>query len=178
MMIVMLRDRNRLLSAHAGADPWRRESQVGGLRAALPLRVHRVPSGARRIPETRERRRAVHAAELAVVTDLIARETGRPSVLLPVVLMCQPGMPLLVCREDGTLHMLEDLAGARIGVRSYSATATWVRALCMTNAASQGRTPVRRPFDANVAAFETITEYAFRQGITTQRPGFSELFAY
>jgi hypothetical protein len=143
--------------------PWRRERQAGRLRAAPPLRIRRVPSGAHWIPKVSEHRRVVHTAEPTVVTRLIAREAERPSAPLPVVLMWQPEMPLPVCREDAPLHMPEDLTGPRIGVRALGAP---------------GAGPGPRAFDANVVAFETITEYALGEGITTRRPGLRELFAH
>jgi 4,5-dihydroxyphthalate decarboxylase len=69
-------------------------------------------------------------AELAIVTFLIARAHGKPLVLLPAVVLGRFQHPYLVYnRERGPLAP-GDLAGRRVGIRSYSVTTvTWVRGI-------------------------------------------------
>jgi 4,5-dihydroxyphthalate decarboxylase len=69
-------------------------------------------------------------AELAIVTFLLARAHGKPLVLLPAVVLGRFQHPYLVYnRERGPLKP-GDLAGRRVGIRSYSVTtATWVRGI-------------------------------------------------
>ena len=66
-------------------------------------------------------------AELALMTFLIARSRGVPLRLLPVVVFSRNPLPHLIC-EAGRRLTPTDLAGRRIGVRSYSTTtAVWIR---------------------------------------------------
>jgi 4,5-dihydroxyphthalate decarboxylase len=67
-------------------------------------------------------------SELAIMTFLQARALGKPLVLLPAVVMQRPQYPFLVYnRARGTLAP-SDLAGKRIGIRSYAVTTTvWLR---------------------------------------------------
>jgi 4,5-dihydroxyphthalate decarboxylase len=67
-------------------------------------------------------------AELAVVTYLLAKAYGKPLVLLPAVVLGRFQHRLLVYnRERGPLAP-GDLAGRRVGIRSYPVTtATWLR---------------------------------------------------
>lgn len=69
-------------------------------------------------------------AELAIVTFLLARAHGKPLVLLPTVVLGRFQHPFLVYnRERGPLGP-GDLAGKRVGIRSYSVTTvTWVRGI-------------------------------------------------
>ena len=69
-------------------------------------------------------------AELAIVTFLIARAHGKPYVLLPAVVLGRFQHPYLVYnRERGPLAP-GDLAGRRVGIRSYSVTTvTWLRGI-------------------------------------------------
>jgi 4,5-dihydroxyphthalate decarboxylase len=69
-------------------------------------------------------------AELAIVTFLLARAHGTPLVLLPAVVLGRFQHPYLVYnRERGPLTP-GDLAGRRVGLRSYSVTtATWLRGI-------------------------------------------------
>src|SRR5262245_42270690 len=72
---------------------------------------------------------AFAVAELALMTFLMARSRGVPLVLLPVVLFSRNPLQYLVQLERGARHPI-DLAGKRIGVRSYTTTtAVWVRGL-------------------------------------------------
>jgi len=67
-------------------------------------------------------------SELAIITFLQARAYGKPLVLLPAVVMQRPQHPFLVYdRSRGQLGP-RDLAGKRIGIRSYAVTTTvWLR---------------------------------------------------
>jgi len=69
-------------------------------------------------------------AELAIVTFLIAKAHGKPLVLLPAVVLGRFQHPYLVYnRERGRLAP-GDLAGRRVGIRSYSVTTvTWLRGI-------------------------------------------------
>jgi 4,5-dihydroxyphthalate decarboxylase len=69
-------------------------------------------------------------AELAIVTFLLAKAHGKPLVLLPAVVTARFQHPLLV--HDASRGPLGpgDLAGRRVGLRSYSVTtATWLRGI-------------------------------------------------
>lgn len=69
-------------------------------------------------------------AELAIVTFLMAKAHDKPLVLLPAVLVARFQHPLLVYNtERGPLAPV-DLAGRRVGVRSYSVTTgAWLRSI-------------------------------------------------
>jgi 4,5-dihydroxyphthalate decarboxylase len=69
-------------------------------------------------------------AELAIVTFLMAKAYGKPLVLVPAVLIGRFQHPFIVYNaERGTLSP-GDLAGRRVGIRSYSVTtATWIRGI-------------------------------------------------
>lgn len=69
-------------------------------------------------------------AELAIVTYLLAKAHGKPLVLLPAIMFSRFQHPYLVYNsERGTLSP-RDLAGRRIGIRSYSVTTvTWLRGI-------------------------------------------------
>lgn len=71
---------------------------------------------------------AFDVSELAVMTFLQARAYGKPLVLLPAVVMQRPQHPFLVYNAArGTLGP-GDLAGRRVGIRSYAVTtAVWLR---------------------------------------------------
>jgi 4,5-dihydroxyphthalate decarboxylase len=67
-------------------------------------------------------------SELAIVTFLMARAYGKPLVLLPAVIVGRFQHPYLVYNTERGPLRVEDLAGKRVGVRSYSVTTvTWVR---------------------------------------------------
>jgi 4,5-dihydroxyphthalate decarboxylase len=67
-------------------------------------------------------------SEMAIVTFLMAKEAGRPLVLLPCVLAARAQEGSLLCREDSPLHDPHQLRGARVGVRAYSqTTGMWLR---------------------------------------------------
>ena len=66
-------------------------------------------------------------AEMAIMTYLIARAHGKPYRLLPFVVMARYQHPYLVCNRQNPLRP-EELAGKRVGVRSYSVTTgAWIR---------------------------------------------------
>jgi 4,5-dihydroxyphthalate decarboxylase len=69
-------------------------------------------------------------SELAIVTYLLAKAHGKPLTLLPAVLVGRFQHPLIVYNaERGPLDP-GDLAGKRVGVRSYSVTTgAWIRGI-------------------------------------------------
>jgi 4,5-dihydroxyphthalate decarboxylase len=73
---------------------------------------------------------AFDVAELAIMTFLIARACGKPLVLLPAVLTARFQHPYLVYDPSRGALAPEDLAGRRVGIRSYPVTtATWIRGI-------------------------------------------------
>ena len=77
-------------------------------------------------PMVREGRFAL--SEMAIATFLMAKEAGKPLVLLPVVLAERFQEAALLCRADSAIRGPEDLAGKRIAVRAYSqTTGMWLR---------------------------------------------------
>ena len=69
-------------------------------------------------------------AELALMTFLMARSRDVPLRLLPVVVFSRNPLRYLVCDAERGRLAPADLAGRRIGVRSYTTTtAVWIRAL-------------------------------------------------
>lgn len=96
---------------------------------AVRLAFAEVPSVAGAFPRV-VRGLEFDVAELAIMTFLIARAHGVPLVLLPAVVLGRFQHRYLVYnRERGPLAP-GDLAGRRVGVRSYSVTTgVWVRSL-------------------------------------------------
>lgn len=69
-------------------------------------------------------------AELAIVTFLMAKAQGVPLTLLPAVLMARFQHPFLVYNAERGPLSPGDLAGRRIGIRSYTVTtAVWIRGI-------------------------------------------------
>ena len=69
-------------------------------------------------------------AELAIVTFLMARAHGKPLILLPAVLVARSQHPLIVYNAERGRIAPDDLAGRRVGVRSYSVTTgAWIRCI-------------------------------------------------
>lgn len=69
-------------------------------------------------------------SELAIVTYLLARAHGKPLTLLPAVLVARFQHPLIVYNAERGALAPGDLAGRRIGVRSYSVTTgAWIRCI-------------------------------------------------
>ncbi|MFO1047576.1 MAG: ABC transporter substrate-binding protein [Geminicoccaceae bacterium] len=69
-------------------------------------------------------------SELAIATALQAKACGKPIVVLPVTVAARFQEAALLCRADSDLRGPADLAGRRVGVRSYSqTTAMWLRGI-------------------------------------------------
>src|ERR671926_191918 len=67
-------------------------------------------------------------AEMAIMTHLIAKAHGKPYRLLPFVVLARYQHPFLVYNAARGTLAPEDLAGKRVGVRSYSVTTgAWIR---------------------------------------------------
>src|SRR6266567_3462449 len=61
-------------------------------------------------------------AELAIVTFLMAKAHGKPLVLLPAVVLARFQHPHIVYNVERGLLAPADLAGRRVGTRSYTVT--------------------------------------------------------
>jgi len=69
-------------------------------------------------------------SELAIVTFLMARAYGKPLVLLPAVVVARFQHQYLVYNAERGHLSPGDLAGRRVGIRSYSVTtAVWIRGI-------------------------------------------------
>jgi len=69
-------------------------------------------------------------AELAITTFLIAKAHGKPLALLPAVVVGRLQHSYLVCNAERGPLTPRDLAGRRVGVRSYSVTTgMWIRGI-------------------------------------------------
>jgi 4,5-dihydroxyphthalate decarboxylase len=69
-------------------------------------------------------------AELAIVTFLMAKAYGKPLVLLPTVVMARFQHPHIVYNAERGPLAPADLAGRRVGTRSYTVTtSTWLRGI-------------------------------------------------
>jgi len=69
-------------------------------------------------------------AELAIVTFLMAKAHGKPLVLLPAVVLARFQHPYIVYNAERGLLAPADLAGRRVGTRSYTVTtSTWLRGI-------------------------------------------------
>lgn len=69
-------------------------------------------------------------AELAIVTFLMAKAHGKPLVLLPAVVVGRFQHPYIVYNAEQRPLAPGDLAGRRVGIRSYSVTTvTWIRGI-------------------------------------------------
>lgn len=69
-------------------------------------------------------------AELAIVTFLIALAHGKPYVLLPTVIVSRFQHPFIVYNAERGRLAPGELAGKRVGIRSYSVTTvTWLRGI-------------------------------------------------
>ena len=69
-------------------------------------------------------------SELAIVTYLIAKAHGKPLTLLPAVLVGRFQHPLIMYNAERGPLAPGDLAGRRVGVRSYSVTTgAWIRGI-------------------------------------------------
>jgi 4,5-dihydroxyphthalate decarboxylase len=69
-------------------------------------------------------------AELAIVTFLMAKAHGKPLVLVPTVLVGRFQHPFIVYNAERGPLSPGELAGRRVGIRSYSVTTvTWIRGI-------------------------------------------------
>jgi len=69
-------------------------------------------------------------AELALVTYLIAKAHAKPLVLIPAVVLCRFQHPYIVHNAERGPLKPGDLAGRRVGIRSYSVTTvTWIKGI-------------------------------------------------
>ena len=69
-------------------------------------------------------------SELAIVTFLMAKAHGKPLVLLPAVVMARFQHPHIVYNMERGPLTPADLAGRRVGTRSYTVTtSTWLRGI-------------------------------------------------
>lgn len=69
-------------------------------------------------------------AELAIVTFLMAKAYGKPLVLLPAVVLARFQHPYIVYNAERGPLSPADLAGRRVGTRSYTVTtSTWLRGI-------------------------------------------------
>jgi len=69
-------------------------------------------------------------AELAIVTFLMAKAHGKPLVLLPAVVLARFQHPYIVYNAERGPLTIADLAGRRVGTRSYTVTtSTWLRGI-------------------------------------------------
>jgi 4,5-dihydroxyphthalate decarboxylase len=69
-------------------------------------------------------------AELAIVTFLMAKAHGKPLVLLPAVVLARFQHPHIVYNAERGPLAPSDLAGRRVGMRSYTVTtSTWLRSI-------------------------------------------------
>lgn len=69
-------------------------------------------------------------AELAIVTFLVALAHNKPYVLLPTVIVSRFQHPFIVYNAARGALAPGDLAGKRVGIRSYSVTTvTWLRGI-------------------------------------------------
>jgi 4,5-dihydroxyphthalate decarboxylase len=123
------------------AEPFVLRAALGAYPHTAALRDGRVTSDRLRLdfaevspvnrafaPMVREGRFDV--SELAIATALQAKAYDKPIVLLPLTVAACFQEAALLCRTDGDVHRPADLAGRRIGVRSYSqTTGMWLRGI-------------------------------------------------
>jgi 4,5-dihydroxyphthalate decarboxylase len=88
--------------------------------------VPRAAAGFKRVVRALE----FDVAELAIVTFLMAKAYGKPLVLLPAVVVARFQHPFLVYSAERGVLRPADLAGRRIGIRSWTVTTvTWLRGM-------------------------------------------------
>lgn len=102
-----------------------KRGEVRSREVALDFAEVRVPNTAfKRVVRDLE----FDVAELAIMTFLVAKAHARPLALLPAVITARFQHPFLVYNAARGALAPQDLAGRRVGLRSYSVTtATWVR---------------------------------------------------
>lgn len=104
-----------------------RKGEVGSSLVELDFAVVKTASAAfKRVVRDYE----FDFAELAIVTYLVALAHGKPYVLLPTVIMSRFQHPFIVYNAARGELSPQDLAGKRVGIRSYSVTTvTWLRGI-------------------------------------------------
>ncbi len=104
-----------------------KHGEVRSLHVALDFADVKVPNTAfKRVVRELE----FDVAELAIVTFLMAKAHGKPLVLVPTVLIGRFQHPFIVYNAERGRLSPGDLAGRRVGIRSYSVTTvTWVRGI-------------------------------------------------
>jgi len=76
------------------------------------------------------REQAFDVSELAIVTYLMAKEHNKPLVLLPAVVMGRFQHDYALTRADQGAMTPADLAGKRVGIRSFTTTTgAWIRGI-------------------------------------------------
>jgi 4,5-dihydroxyphthalate decarboxylase len=118
------------LRALLGDYPGTRAVRQGTLGSSLVrFELAELASPASAFPRV-VRELAFDVAELAIVTFLLARAHGKPLVLLPAVVLGRFQHEFLVGNRERGIPAPGDLAGRRVGVRSYSVTTgAWVRGI-------------------------------------------------
>jgi 4,5-dihydroxyphthalate decarboxylase len=104
-----------------------RRAEVGSAEVAFDFADVKVPNTAfKRVVRDLE----FDVAELAIVTFLMAKAHGKPLSLLPAVVIGRFQHPFLVYNAERGPLAPGDLAGRRVGIRSYSVTtAAWIRGI-------------------------------------------------
>jgi 4,5-dihydroxyphthalate decarboxylase len=104
-----------------------KKGEVRSDRVRLDFADVRPPSaGFKRVVRSLE----FDVAELAITTFLMAKSFGKPLKLLPAVVVGRLQHSFLVCNAERGPLAPRDLAGRRVGVRSYSVTTgMWIRGI-------------------------------------------------
>ena len=80
------------------------------------------------------REQAFDISEMAIVTYLIAKRHGKPMVLLPAVVMGRFQHDYALYNADRGVMTPADLAGKRVGIRSFTTTTgAWMRGILANN---------------------------------------------
>jgi 4,5-dihydroxyphthalate decarboxylase len=102
-------------------------------------------------------------SELAIVTYLMAKAHGKPLTLLPAVLVGRFQHPLIMYNAERGPLAPGDLAGRRVGVRSYSVTTgAWIRGILADDYGIQ-------PEQVNWVTFEEAHVAEFRDPPNVER---------
>jgi 4,5-dihydroxyphthalate decarboxylase len=104
-----------------------KKGEVGSADVALDFADVKVPNTAfKQVVRELE----FDVAELAIVTFLMAKAYGKPLVLVPTVVVGRFQHPFIVYNAERGPLAPGELAGRRVGIRSYSVTTvTWVRGI-------------------------------------------------
>ena len=115
-----------LLGDHPSTRPLK-EGAIGSPRVAFEFADVKVPN---RAFKQVVRENAFDLAELAIITYLQAKALGKPLVLLPATIVARHQHAYLVFDPARGRFAPSDLAGRRVGIRSYPVTtATWIRGI-------------------------------------------------